>query len=343
MNLVQPATPVVEYRMPSSPWCRSISVCPKENYVVVGYENSVVRFFKTTISETPREDRLHGRWHRECKECPPVETLSFSNDGLVLLASTRDPKNGTIQIYSWRFPFVSFQELSSCRYHVPLHESEDNGVSSAVFRSGPGGQENLVCVSTWTQSGFPVLIQPEEGLKNAIKTEISDRQGRLGSRIQCAAFSPSGLDLALVNDKGHLYQISNLNSSPLGVKRMATSRELTSKSDCFAMTYMMLHDDEGWVMAWADSSRAVGYIKKVPVTPVSLSIPCVFLSDASVLITGLQVDFVVPATPMFETPSELPGDSSTIPRKPVELTVDEPAPLRIRRDSKPAATSIRYD
>lgn len=237
--------------------------------MVVGFENAIVRFFKTTPSENPREDRLHNRWHKECKECPPVETLSFSNDGLILLGSTRDPRNGTIQIYSWSFPFVTFQELSSCRYHVPLHESEDNGVSSAIFRSGSNGQENLICVSTWTQSGVPVLIQPEEGHKNAIKTEISNRQGRLGSRIQCAAFSPSGRELALVNDKGHLYQISNLNSSPMDVKRMATSKELTAKSDCFAMTYMTLPDEDAIVMAWSDSSRALGYIKKIPVTPVS--------------------------------------------------------------------------
>ena len=261
--------------MPSNLWCRSISVCPKENYVVVGFENSIVRFFKTTYSENPREDRLHARWHKECKECPAVETLSFSNDGLMLLASTRDPRNGMIQIYSWRFPFVAFQELSSCRYHVPLHESEDNGVSSAIFRSGPVGQENLICVSTWTQSGVPVLIQPEEGHRNAIKTEISNRQGRLGSRIQCAAFSPCGRELALVNDRGHLYQISNLNSNPMDVKRIATSKELTAKSDCFAMTYMTLIDEEVIVIAWVDSSRALGYIKKVPVTPVS-RIRCIF-------------------------------------------------------------------
>ena len=254
--------------MSSSLWCRSISVCPKENYVVVGFENSIVRFFKTTFSESPREDRLHRRWHKECKECPPVETLSFSNDGLVLLGSTRDPKNGTIQIYSWSFPFVNFQEISSCRYVVPLHESEDNGVSSAIFRSGSGGQENLICISTWTQSGFPVLVQPEEGHKNAIKTEISSRQGRLGSRIQCAAFSPSGRELALVNDKGNLYQISNLNSSPLDVKRMATSKELTAKSDCFAMTHMTLPDEEVIIMAWADSTKSLGYVKKIPFTPV---------------------------------------------------------------------------
>jgi hypothetical protein len=324
--------------MSSSVWCRSIAVCPKENYVVVGFENSTVRFFKTTSSENPREDRLHARWHKEpkdCKECPAVETLSFSNDGLILLGTTRDPKNGTIQIYSWSFPFVSFQELSSCRYHVPLHECEDNGVSSAIFQSGPGRDENLICLTTWTQSGAPVLMQSEEGSKSVIKTDISTRQGRLGSRIQCAAFSPSGRDLALVNDKGHLYQISNLSSSPMEVKRIATSKELTARSDCFAMTYMVFSDEEVPVilMAWTDSSRAMGYVKRIPVTPgVSHFFYLTFQETNQVQDSG------VPSTPMYEARSELHGDSRVIQRSPVEMHVDEdpafPAPLRIKRDSK---------
>jgi hypothetical protein len=48
---------------------------------------------------------------------------------------------------------------------------------------------------------------------------------------------------------------------------MATSKELTAKSDCFAMTYMALPDEEAIIMAWADSSRALGYVKRIPVTP----------------------------------------------------------------------------
>lgn len=232
---------------------------------MVGFENSIVRFFKTTNSEQPREDRLHGRHHKVCTECPPVDTLSFSNDGLVLLASTRSPKSGTIQIYSWRFPFLNFEELSSCRYHVPLHESEDNGTSSAIFRSGPGGEENLMCITTWTQSGVPILVQPEDGHRSDIRTEISNRQGRLGSRIQGAAFSPSGRELAMVNDKGHLYQISSLNSNPMDIQRIANSKELTAKSDSFAMAFMTLQDEEAIVLAWVDSSKATGYVKKIPI------------------------------------------------------------------------------
>jgi hypothetical protein len=71
--------------------------------------------------------------------------------------------------------------------------------------------------------------------------------------------------LAMVNDKGHLYIISNLNSNPLEVKRIATSKELTSKSDWFAMSFMSLPDEEAIVLAWADSSKGIGYIKKIPV------------------------------------------------------------------------------
>jgi hypothetical protein len=231
---------------------------------VVGFENSIVRFFRTINSEPPREDRLHVQYHTECRECPSVDTLSFSYDGLVLLASTRNSKNGIIQIWSWRFPFLSFQELLSCRYHVPLHESEDNGVTSAIFRSSPAGEENLICITTWTQSGLPVLVQPEGGHRSDIKPDISSREGRLGTRIQCAAFSPSGRALAMVNDKGNLYQISSLNSNPMQIRRMATSKESTTRSDAFAMAFMTLPDEEVIVLAWADSSKGTGFVKKIP-------------------------------------------------------------------------------
>lgn len=233
----------------------------------MGFENSTVRFFNTAHSEQPREDRLHSRYHRECKECPSVETLSFSNDGLVLLASTRSPRTGMIQIYSWRFPFLTFQELSSCRYHVPLHESEDNGVSSAISTSMPGSEENLICITTWTQSGVPILAQPgAEGHRSKIKNEnVFGRHGRLGSRIQCAAFSPSGSELAMVNDKGHLYQISRLNSNPMDIKMIATSKELTTKSNLFAMAFMTLLDEEAIVLIWADSGKSTGFVKKIPI------------------------------------------------------------------------------
>ncbi|KAL3422349.1 hypothetical protein PVAG01_06505 [Phlyctema vagabunda] len=307
MNLAQPSVTPIDYRMDSSLWCKSIALCPKENYVVVGFENATVRFFKTTKSEPPREDRLHVRQHSRCKECPPVETLSFSNDGLALIASTRSPKTGKIQIYLWRFPFVVFQDLPSCSYYVPLHESEDNGVSSAIFRSGPGGEDDLLCVTTWTQSGVPILVQPENGHRSDIKTEVPSRQ-RLGNRIQSAAFSPSGRELAMVNDKGHLYHISNLNSSPMDVKRLATSKELTSKSDAFAMLYMTLPDEDAIILAWADPSKSIGYIKKIPV-PTS------------------NGEVSIPATPGMATISpqavqhELSGESREPPKPPVELNV----------------------
>lgn len=267
--------------MPSTLWCRSIAICPKENYVVVGFDNSTVRLFSTNNSQEPREDHLHIRYHTECKECQPVETLEFSNDGLVLLASTRSPKSGMIQVYLWRFPFLTFEEISACRYQVPLHESEDGGISSAIYRSGSGGEDNLICITSWTQSGSrkspppfkpkiltlrlaPILVQPQDGNRTDIRTEISNRQNRLGNRIQTAAFSQSGRELGLVNNKGDLYKILNLNSSPMDIKKIATSKELTAKSESFAMNFMTLADEEVIVLAWVDSSKGVGFVKKIP-------------------------------------------------------------------------------
>lgn len=234
--------------------------------VAVGFESPVVRFFSTSKSEPPREDHLHSRYHDECKEkeCPPIGTLSFSNDGLSLLATTRSLKKGTISFYSWRHPFESFQEESKCRYNVALHESEDNGVTSAIHRPGSESDSNLICVTTWTLSGTPLLIQMDDGQKTEIKTERGGHQGQIGSRIQSASFSPSGNELAIVNAKGYVYHIVNLDSNPLDVRRIATSLELTKKESFFAMTYMTLPDEEAVVLAWADSSKALGYVKKIP-------------------------------------------------------------------------------
>lgn len=271
VNLLQPTIAVVEYRIPSNLWCKSIAIDREENYVVVGFEHATVRFFKARVLEHPREDRLHALFHKDCRGCPSVDTLAFSNDGLALLASTRSPKTGLVQTYLWRFPFNSLQELVSCRYPIPLHESEDNGVSAALFRPGADGEDNLVCITTWTQSGTPILIQPQDGHRSEIKTDVSSRFSKIGNRIQCAAFSSSGKDLAMVNDKGHVFQVSNLNSSPMDIRRIASSKELTAKTESFAMNFMMLSDEEHVVVAWADSSRATGWIKKIPACRVSIA------------------------------------------------------------------------
>ncbi|RDW92330.1 hypothetical protein BP5796_01724 [Coleophoma crateriformis] len=303
VHLGQPSTPAIEYRMPSNIWCRSMAICPKENYVVVGFDNSIVRFFRTTNPDTPKEDRLHSRYHNQCIECPSVDTLGFSNDGLVLIASTRSPKNGMISVYTWRFPFLSFRELPASSYHVPLHESEDNGVSAAILRCGCGGEDDLICITTWTQSGSPILLQPEDGYRTEIKTDPARKQGKLGSRIQSAAFSPSGRELAMVNDEGHLYQISSLNSKPLEIKRLAKSNKLTAMSESFAMKYMILPDEEAIVLAWVDFSKAIGLIKKIPVQS-----------------TGEAENAATPGVICVNARVELPADSKPPQKPPDPLT-----------------------
>ena len=293
---------------------------------MVGFENSIVRFFRTTNTEPAREDRLHARIHSPCRECPAVDNLSFSHDGLVLLASTRNPKSGIIQLYSWRYPFTNFQELPTCRYHVPLHESEDNGVTSALYRAGPNSEDDLVCMTTWTQSGTPLLVQPQAGHRSEIRNDTNGRPGKLGNRIQCGAFSPTGRDIAMVNDKGHLYQISGLNSSPMDVKRIATSKELTAKSDSFGMAFMTLPDEEAIVLAWVDLSKSTGFVKKIPVTyNVSISVSTVQPhSDCD------QNFDSMPTTPGFmhtqpttTARAELPGDDRMLLKPVAQLTITE--------------------
>ncbi|KAJ6781445.1 hypothetical protein PWT90_05204 [Aphanocladium album] len=262
MDLSQTMPTVTEYRIPSELWCKSIAIDRQENYVVIGFENALVRFFKTTTSEQPREDHLHSMLHT-CKSCASVDTLAFSQDGLSLLASTRNAK-GVVQIYLWRFPFDSFEELASCRYPVPMHESEDNGISAVMMRSQQGAEEGLICVTTWTQSGTPVLIQQNGGIKTEMRVP-GGAHGKLGSRIKCAAFSATGRELAMVNDKGHLYLASSLNARPIDIRRKATSRELTSKNCALALSFMTVASEEIAIMMWVDPSRGRAFMRRTPV------------------------------------------------------------------------------
>jgi hypothetical protein len=279
VDLAQSGHAGIEYRIPSTQWCRSIAIDQQESYVVLGFDNSIVRWFKTGESSQVREDRLHPR-HKDCKACPPVDTLSFSHDGLALVASTRQPKTGVIQVYRWKWPFSTVEELKKCQYAVPLHESEDNGVSSVLFRSASEPESDLVCITTWTQSGGPLLVQPDDGHRSEIRSDMSGKHtNKLGHRIQSAAFSPSGRQLILVNEKGHLYEVSSLNKHPLDVRRIATSKELTAKSEAFSLSFMTLPDEECVVLAWADAGKMTAWIKKIAVAyQVSLPVRCTDLS-----------------------------------------------------------------
>ncbi|KAK4653130.1 LOW QUALITY PROTEIN: hypothetical protein QC762_505330 [Podospora pseudocomata] len=233
VNLVQPTVSVIEYRIPSTLWAKALAIDREENYDVFALKKRTVAFFQ---------------------------------DGFTLLASTRSSKTGLMQIFSWRFPFHEFQELAACRYLIPLHESEDNGLSAAIFRPGSDGEETLVCITTWTQFGTPILIQPQDGHRSEIKVDGSGKFTKLGTRIQCAAFSPSGRELVIINDRGYVFQVSNLNSSPIDTRRVANSKELTAKSELFAMSFVTIADEENVLVAWVDSARATGWIKKIPMT-----------------------------------------------------------------------------
>lgn len=129
----------------------------------------------------------------------------------------------------------------------------------------------------------------------------------------------------MVNEKGHLYQISNLNSNPMDVRRIATSKELTAKSESFAMTFMTLADEVVIILAWADSSKSMGYIKKIP---MRFDVSCMIPSAVQDCSNHEKGDAGIPQTPsimhssitLAQTHAELEGEANQIKKPPVELT-----------------------
>ena len=94
------STLTVEYSLPTTPWCTDMSISTRESHVIVGFEDSTIRTFTTKSPEQQRTDHLHPCVHRSGKDYPAVATVSFCNDGTIVLVSTKSPKNGLIQVFS---------------------------------------------------------------------------------------------------------------------------------------------------------------------------------------------------------------------------------------------------
>ncbi|RLL97662.1 hypothetical protein CFD26_104815 [Aspergillus turcosus] len=332
-SLDRVSAPPVEYRVGPSPWCTSMTVSPSGSFVAVGFERSTVGLF-TPDWQQPRLHRVHARYHQDCKDCPPIATVSFSHDGLVLVCSTRSERNGLIQVYLSNFPFSDFQEVLPCRYRVPLHESEDNGISSVLFQAGMGGKEDIICITTWTQSGVPILVHPNGGHRTEIRVQSSassNHKGKLGNRIQAAAFSPSGSELVLVNDQGHVYRASNLGSIPIEVRRVATTKEFTTKTESFALAYVHQTDEDLILLSWSDSSKGIGYVKKIPIiTPGEIQ------HSQKSNIVNITDHPSQSELPEFEPkpPEENAPEKRPLVKPPVELEASEISPPPVQRATR---------
>jgi hypothetical protein len=53
----------------------------------------------------------------------------------------------------------------------------------------------------------------------------------------------------------------------MDIRRVATSKAFPIKSDSFALAFVPLLDEETIVLSWSDSSKAMGYVKKIPIVP----------------------------------------------------------------------------
>ncbi|KAH3019392.1 hypothetical protein KXW60_006137 [Aspergillus fumigatus] len=332
-SLERMTTRPVEYHVGPTPWCTSMTVSPSGSFVAVGFDKSTVGLFAPSEWQQPRLYRVHARYHQDCKDCPPIATVSFSHDGLALVCSTRSERNGMIQVFLSHFPFSEFQEVLPCRYRVPLHESEDNGISSVLFQPGIGGKEDIICITTWTQSGVPILVHPNGGHRTEIRVQSSassNHKGKLGNRIQAAAFSPSGHELVLANDKGYVYRVSNLSSIPIEVRRVATSKEFTTKTESFALAYVHQTDEDLILVSWSDSSKGVGYVRKIPIMTTG---EVQHLQESNIV--NATVHPSQPELPEFQPPEEkVPEKRQILVKPPVELEASEMRPPPIQRPSR---------
>jgi hypothetical protein len=69
----------------------------------------------------------------------------------------------------------------------------------------------------------------------------------------------------------------------MDIRRIAVSKELTAKSNSYAMAFMTIQDEEAIVLAWADSPKATGFVKKIPILSSVSALHLAFFNDYPLL------------------------------------------------------------
>ncbi|KAI9773679.1 MAG: hypothetical protein M1840_006953 [Geoglossum simile] len=180
----------------------------------------------------------------------PVVALSFSPDGSQLAATVRD---GTAaSTYMSPRPFTQLTGPYIDR-SLGVREDDDQGVSSAICCA----ERNLLCVTYWTRSGIPLLID----YASRKSRQLDNRTIKLdiGTRIQQAVFSRSGHALILINNKGSIFKITIDDIDHIRAEEIGGSRVLSrviGKSQILDMK--IAADERSLKVVWVkNSSRAV--------------------------------------------------------------------------------------
>jgi hypothetical protein len=160
---------------------------------------------------------------------PGNHVVCFSPDSLAVSASTRYEPEKVITYWS---PCFEPAKAVSCETANPTGFPGDNGLS-AVLCSPPFPHMSgaAAFVASFTEKGAPLVCNLSLASSRSAGSRvrpIHDPKGRVGTRIHCAALSPSGNAIALVNQRNDVFFIDSCWTGASEPKRVATVKRNVS-------------------------------------------------------------------------------------------------------------------
>ncbi|KAK6355686.1 hypothetical protein TWF718_000079 [Orbilia javanica] len=187
------------------------------------------------------------------------DKVSVVEGDILLFRCLPDVELGRMKIFTLSFG------TSGCKmgwdYYIKWQEREqdDNGVSAlSLCETKTSG--STLCYSTWTMSGQPAIIR--WGIPDLRSTNDRLHDDSLGTRIQDMAISPSADFVALINQRGDIYQYAvSIGSQPKHLKTIQLGNRRRSTHLFHDRVCLKIDEDHNKIIvAYARAGR--GYIEK---------------------------------------------------------------------------------
>ncbi|KAH0536833.1 hypothetical protein FGG08_006331 [Glutinoglossum americanum] len=219
---------------------QSLALSPDDTHLAVGFTNETIQLLRlnrlsrqTTVTVSNLPLRTSSR--TSPRSSPPIVSLSFSVDKTQLAAAARD---GTVvSAFTSVMPFTS-RKGPYIDESIGVRGDDDQGVSFVICCPG----RSLLCVTYWTRSGIPLLI--DCAAKKSQRLNKPTTRLDIGTRIQQAAFSKSGSILVLINSAGNIFKISTDDIDHIKAEAIGRSRWVPRVVGKSQPLEMRISDDE---------------------------------------------------------------------------------------------------
>ncbi|KAK6500457.1 hypothetical protein TWF481_010800 [Arthrobotrys musiformis] len=228
-----------------------LAVHPDERFVFV-----ITNKWTLNIFELSDGSRAGG--HDIPSEMGTPSEISIVGQDILLFRCSPDVQHGQARIFTLKFG------TSGCQmgwdYYIQWRgrEQDDNGVSAlSLCETRTSG--STLCYSTWTMSGQPSIIRWGPGRPTS-NYQLQDHS--LGTRIQDMAIVPTADFVALINERGDIYQYAtSYGSHPRLLKTISLGNRRRSTHSFKERVCLNIDEDHNKIIV-AYTRNGQGFIEK---------------------------------------------------------------------------------